>query len=227
MHLSRLLHLSDLHANDAWFRWADGMRTRFGLVVISGDLLDLNAHRPIGDQVPRVKQHLARLASSPLALVSGNHDRIANGGPELFRAQWLQDLRSDSVWVDGDAFHHAGFRVRCIGWNDAVPEAAGENEVWIVHSPPEGATTAIARGGVSFGNWDLARICAEGRGPRLLLGGHVHDPVSWCTRVGRTWSLNPGYAEKAEHPNYNVVDLARGVATHHRADGTEDIRKLW
>jgi Icc-related predicted phosphoesterase len=227
MYTSRLLHISDLHANDAWYRWAERMRTRFGLVVVSGDLLDLNAHRPVGDQVPRVKAHLAKLASSPLALVSGNHDSVSGAGPGLVCAAWMQALRTDEVWVDGDTFHHAGFTVRCIGWSDAVPESAGENEVWIVHAPPDGAKTAIARGGLSFGHWDLARVCMEGRGPRLLLGGHVHDPESWYAKVGRTWSLNPGYAEGAEHPNYNIVDLARGVATHCRANGTEDLRKLW
>jgi Icc-related predicted phosphoesterase len=227
MYTSRLLHISDLHANDAWYRWAERMRTRFGLVVISGDLLDLNAHRPVGDQVPRVKAHLGKLAASPLALVSGNHDRLPNAGPELVRSQWMQGLRASAVWTDGDAFACAGFTVRCIGWTDPVPDSAGENEVWIVHAPPDGAKTAIARGGVSFGDWDLARVCAENRGPRLLLGGHVHDPVEWCAKVGRTWSLNPGYAEGAEYPNYNIVDLSRGVAMHRRAAGTEDIRKLW
>lgn len=223
---SRILHLSDLHANDAWFEWVKTMRDPYGLVVISGDLLNLNARTPLGEQVPRVTAHLSALASAPLALVSGNHDGLPERSHEIHGVEWMGRLRTEHVRIDGDVFAFAGFTLRCIGWGEAVLESAGENEVWIAHSPPDGATTAVSRDGTNFGDWDLGRVCAEGRGPRLLLGGHVHDPRSWCSKVGRTWSLNPGCPEGEVHPNYNVVDLGRGLATHHRADGTSDIRRL-
>jgi hypothetical protein len=85
-------------------------------VGISGDLLDLNAYRPVGEQVPRVKAHLGKLTASLLALVSGNHDRLPDAVPELVWARWMQGLRAGAVWVNGDAFAYAGFTVRCIGW---------------------------------------------------------------------------------------------------------------
>jgi Icc-related predicted phosphoesterase len=224
---SRLLHLSDLHANDAWFRWAESVRKHYGLLVISGDLLNMNARLPMAEQALRVTHHLSALSRAPMALVSGNHDGVSGAGAELQDTRWMHSLRTGELRMDGDTFDHDGYLIRCFGWAEALPDSAGENEVWILHAPPEGATTAVSRDGVNFGDWNLGRICAEGRGPRVVLGGHVHDPLDWCSRVGRTWSLNPGYLEGESQPNYNVVDLVRGLATHHRAGEPSDIRRLW
>ncbi len=44
----------------------------------------------------------------------------------------------------------------------------------------------------------------------------------WLSCVGRTAD-----EMSLDYVAYNVVGLVRGVATHHRADGTEDVRKLW
>jgi len=96
MSTSRLLHLSDLHANDAWFEWVKTIRDPYGLLVVSGDLLNLNARAPLGEQVPRVTAHLSALASAPLALVSGNHDGLPERSHEFRGLQWMGRLRTDS-----------------------------------------------------------------------------------------------------------------------------------
>jgi hypothetical protein len=85
-------------------------------------------------------------------------------------------------------------------------------EIWIIHSPPDRAKTGITRGGVGFGDFAFGEQCWGGLGPRLALSGHVHDPQSWRTKLGRTWSLNPGYAETLTLPRHIVIDLKRNRA---------------
>jgi Icc-related predicted phosphoesterase len=221
----KLLHISDIHANDSWFAWLETVSSKFGLICLTGDLLDINTHRPMAGQVDRVITRLRKI-KTPMLVSSGNHDMVEGQGPRLVGAAWLQELRRPGVWVDGDTCEYFGFRFHCIPWNGQLPEAC-PNEVWLTHVPPEGATTSIAKGGAGFGSFELSELCHTHNGPRLALSGHVHDPQSWKAKVRRTWSLNPGCQERALVPPHNVIDLNRGVATHLGADGASDIVRLW
>lgn len=81
----------------------------------------------------------------------------------------------------------------------------------VFRGPPDEVPTGITQGGASFGDLEFGSLCRAGRGPRLALSGHVHDPESWHAHIGRTWSLNPGCAEGKNVPNHIVLDLERGV----------------
>lgn len=221
----RILHLSDLHAVNGHFEWVIKEQARYDLVCITGDLLDANPLKDVGDQLGRVIRHLERIRK-PLALCSGNHDSLAGAGPRLEHAQWLRELRGPNVWIDGEMFEFGEFKFRCIPWNGFIPEVQSE-EIWLMHAPPGGAKTAIARGGINWGDLVLGDLCRAALGPALALSGHIHDPQAHFSRVGRTWSLNPGCAEKASTPNHNIIDLGRGVAFHHRASGETDAVRLW
>lgn len=216
----RLLHCADLHGNDRWFDWLIKESPRFDLVCIAGDLLDVSPCRPIGDQLEMVPAYL-RKVMVPLAICSGNHDCLAGGGARLEHAAWLQELRGPGVWVDGDQFELGGFGFRCIPWM-SQELVAGVEEIWVVHSPPDQTRTGIVRGGADFGDFALGELCRSGLGPRLALSGHVHDPQAWHARVGRTWSLNPGYQERGNVPRHIEVELDRSRAFWHGGNDTED-----
>ena len=223
----RVLHCSDLHANDRWFRWLIGESRHSDLVCLSGDILDLNAYRSTEGQLERVMVHLQAI-EAPLAICSGNHDSVAGEDTRFQHAQWLQELRRENLWVDGDSFELNGVRFRCLAWQGSLPKAA-QDEVWIIHSPPDRTPTGIARGGAGFGDSMFGELCRAGMGPRIAVSGHVHEPQAWWAKVGRTWCLNPLGPENngSERPSHIVIDLEAGVAVLNRASGVTDSLKVW
>ncbi len=221
----KILHVSDLHANERWFQWVVSVSPRFDLVCMTGDLLDLNSQRAVGNQVDTVIAHLRAIRSSLVAVCSGNHDSLPGDTQRLHQARWLKEIRSPNILVDGDRLECGDATFECIGWNAPLPKAKA-NSIWLIHAPPDGIGTAIARGGAGFGDLYLAECCRFGSGPALALSGHVHDPVSWHARSGATWSLNPGFASGAACPNHIVVDLGRGSATRNALAGEGDVVRL-
>jgi len=222
---SMILHVSDFHCNERWFRWLLGSSHRYSLVCITGDLLDLNPYLPLDRQVDRVIPFLREM-DTPLAVVSGNHDSAPGAGSRLEHAQWLGEVRGDHTWIDGDTFEHDGFLFRCLPWSGTLP-IAGANEVWLHHAPPSQAMTAISRVGCDFGDFNLGEQVRAGQGPNLVLCGHVHEPARSSTCVGGSWSLNPGFVAKATVPSYFEIDLIEGIAEHHYALGKSKVVRLW
>ena len=218
-----ILHVSDFHANIRWYRWLVSISSKFELVCLTGDLLDLNLQRPQSEQLDRII-HLLREVEAPMAVVSGNHDSLASGGARLEHASWLKEIRGENRWIDGDSFELSRRKYICIPWQGRyVP--AGPDEVWLSHMPPD-SKTGISRGGAGWGSFDLGEICRANDGPSLTLSGHIHDPQAWRSRVGRTWSLNPGHSGQTAQPNHIVIDFARGIASRHWAPGEIDFVKL-
>jgi predicted phosphodiesterase len=213
----RILHCSDFHANDRWFRWLIEASLRYDLVCLAGDLMDLNPYRSIDGRLERIAGYLKAI-EAPLALCSGNHDSQAGSGPRLEHATWLQELRGEKCWVDGDRFELGGYRFRCIPWLSQEIEA-GPDEIWVIHAPPDQTKTGITRGGIDFGDFTFGEQCRNGLGPRLALSGHVHDPKSWRAKVKRTWSLNPGCQEQGNPPRYIEIDLGKARAIWRGSEG--------
>jgi DNA repair exonuclease SbcCD nuclease subunit len=127
----RLLHVSDLHAKDHWYRWLAKESRSYDMVCITGDLLDAAEGQPPLDQIQMVATHLRSIVV-PMAICSGNHDAQDDspGGVD-----WLRQLRRPQVWTDGDAFELKGVRIRCQGWLEHL-EPAGLDDVWLAHCPP-------------------------------------------------------------------------------------------
>jgi len=193
---------------------------------LAGDSLDLNPCRSHAGQLDEVIA-LLRTVRTRLAVVSGNHDLLAGDDSRLENVSWLQGIRGTNAVVDGDTLDlPGGFRLRCLGWQAPLP-IAGPKEVWLHHSPPSLAKTAISRGGCDFGDFDLGEHLKAGLGPRVVLCGHVHDPVRHNDRSFGCLSLNPGHPGSAPNPSYFEIDIAAGVATHHRASGATNRVRLW
>jgi len=221
-----ILHIADLHADIKWFKWLVGVSHQYSLICVAGDSLDLNPYRSHAGQLEKVLP-LLRKVRTKMAVVSGNHDLLAGVDPRLENASWLQEIRGPNVAVDGDTLElPGGFKFRCLGWQAPLP-IAGPNEVWLHHSPPSLAKTAISRGGCDFGDFDLGEHLKEGLAPRVVLCGHVHDPVRHDDRSFGCWSLNPGRSGDKPSPNFFEIDVAAGIATHHCATEAINRIRLW
>jgi predicted phosphodiesterase len=205
----RILHCSDFHGRRPWYHWLIKESPGFDLVCFSGDLLDLDSSEPLEAQINWILPALREI-QAPLAVCSGNHDSEPGGNPRLSHAAWLQELRRPGVWIDGDRFEVGGSQFRSVSW--LSPELpAGANETWIVHAPPDQCATAISEAR-DWGEFGFGEQCRARRGPKLALCGHVHHPINWWARVGRTLSLNPGHAGANDIPTRIEIDLDRGRA---------------
>jgi predicted phosphodiesterase len=218
----RFLHCSDFHGNQRWFDWLAARAAKFDLVCLTGDHLDLLDTERIDSQVRMVKAALGRIAT-PLALCSGNNDSFSapEAPPGLHQAAWLKGLRRAGLWVDGDVFEAGGLRFRCVGWNEQLPSAQG-NEVWLSHAPPARAPVAIDSSGADVGGEILGERCRAGTGPGGLLAGHQHDPLRWMCRVGQTWCFNPGYNSRGIEPNHIILDTTEHIVELVRDGRTAD-----
>src|SRR5258707_1364887 len=110
----KILHVSDLHARPAWFKWLIGESSKYDIVCIAGDLLDLGRDDVNGttdEQIDMALNHLIQLRA-PYALCSGNHDLIPVPGYDT--ARWAEPLRQRGVFIDRSVFWFHDYRFRCI-----------------------------------------------------------------------------------------------------------------
>jgi predicted phosphodiesterase len=75
----KILHLSDLHLNRSWLTWACAAASRYDIVCVSGDLLDMFSRQTPLRGMLTIKEWADEFPGR-MALCSGNHD---GNGPEL------------------------------------------------------------------------------------------------------------------------------------------------
>jgi Icc-related predicted phosphoesterase len=204
----RILHTADFHHNLGWFDWLIAQQTKFDLLVLAGDLLDMRApgrEYPLSTQVKAVRKKLAAL-KTPAAVCTGNHDIWmtnpiatdvwAEGG-------WLKNCRRENLWIDGDTFKFMDEHIAVVKYNtDRWPARA---TIVVVHNPPKNLKTAVSAGNkIDFGSHDVARDLVQNR-PDFILCGHVHNPVAWMDSWENTTVLNPGFGTGAA-PNHIIID---------------------
>lgn len=209
----QILHCTDFHANKAWFDWLVERSADYSLACVTGDFLNLFEMHQVEDQVRMVKAAMPRM-KCPLALCTGNHDSFTGPpAPEyLNHATWLSAVRGESVWLDGDMFRIGTSQFRCVGWNATLPPA-NKHEIWLFHAPPARSLIAAGSDESDAGDEFLGEVCRAGKGPRIVLSGHQHNPRRWMEKVGHTWCFNPGVNRDAAFPNHIVIDLLAETAT--------------
>ncbi|MBW7893747.1 MAG: metallophosphoesterase [Opitutaceae bacterium] len=215
----RILHVTDFHYHQPWFDWLSRNAVDFDAVALTGDLLDLSKREPIERQIAWV-QHWIREFPGQLMICSGNHDALEGDS-----AAWLARGATNKVLVDGQHLALGAWSFEAVGWG-SLPSCGGENQIALVHCPPEQAETAIHLDeATDWGDFELHELLVRGPAalrPRLVLSGHVHRPRRWYHRFGRTWSFNPGVGVHREVPNHIELDLERGIAIWCRANRPDE-----
>jgi Icc-related predicted phosphoesterase len=197
-----ILHVTDLHFNKRWFDWLLHCAPPHDLAVISGDLLDLASATPHRRQIAWVSDWLGRYPR-PLCVASGNHDlEWHDQTARWMPAYWLRFVANPNVWVDSQRIELDGTTILTLGC--ATRPKGGEADIWVVHAGPAKTLVTTRRGGGDGGDPDL-NASLKRYAPRLVLSGHVHDPVHWGQHDGHTLLLNPGRAAQAEVPNHILV----------------------
>lgn len=197
-----ILHVTDFHFNKRWFDWLPGNTPSHDLLVMSGDMLNLSDAALHQKQIEWVSDWI-RNYPGPMCVCSGNHDLEWNAEAELWTpAYWLRDLASSSVWVDGQRVALDGLTLLNISCT--TRPKGGKADIWIVHAPPTRTLVATRTSGRDAGDPDLVKPVRRYT-PRVVLSGHVHDPLHWSEQRDSTLYLNPGRTPDAPFPNHILL----------------------
>jgi Icc-related predicted phosphoesterase len=235
----RILLVSDLHYSLPQWDWVVASAPDYDLVVVAGDLLDINSTVAINAQSVVVLRYLSLLhGRGRVAVGSGNHDLTGPDAAGEQAALWLAEARGEKIPTDGDSLVVDDTLVTICPWWDgpvgrrAVEEQlAGEAErrggrwVWVYHWPPLGSPTCWT-GSRDYGDADLAGWI-DRFSPDVVLAGHVHQAPfkpdgSWADRRGDTWVFNPG-RQIGPVPAHITLDPTEGWATWTSLMGTEQV----
>ncbi len=219
----RMLFVADLHYALKQFDWLIASAPQYDTVIIGGDLLDLASALDLDVQIVVVEKYLRRLATVTRVLVtSGNHDGDDRNAAEESICRWLQDVRGDRLFVDGDTVEIDDTLITlCPWWDGAEIRAQVERQletdaarpkkhwVWIYHSPPEGSPVSWT--GRKSGGDDILTAWIQRFRPTVVLSGHIHNAPfyaegAWIDRLSETWVVNPG-RQIGPKPTYVVLDL--------------------
>jgi Icc-related predicted phosphoesterase len=203
------LFVSDLHYALKQFDWVVSQASRFDLVVIGGDFLDISSDIDAQVQSVVVLKYLRQLREKTRVLVcSGNHDLDARNADGEKYARWLTRADALDVHSDGSTTDVDGTLFTVCPWWDGPATRARVGEllardaikpksrwVWIYHSPPDNSPVSWV-GDRHIGDDALSGWIARYQ-PDMVMTGHIHQSPfvrggSWVDRLGKTWVFNPG-----------------------------------
>lgn len=235
----KILHVADLHMNQAWFGWIESQAGRFDLIAIAGDLLNAFSNVNMCDQAKVARHWLIGLAC-PTVICSGNHDFWVDGPAAISddpwaEAAWVRRLknRGQIIGMDGDTIEFRGsspkadaITIAINGWLD-VPTIDRDVDMVVTHAPPAGCASATGAEGHDVGDTELWPAL-QYHPPKFILAGHVHRPgrlaCAWPPVEPSTLVLVPGCNETEPIPNHWMIDTDLGRATH---CGGESISFRW
>ncbi len=237
----RMLFVADLHYALKQFDWLIANASKYDLVVIGGDLLELASPLDIDVQIVVIEKYFERLRQATRLIVSsGNHDgNHRNAGNESV-ARWLGEAKTTQLFVDGDAVELDDiFITVCPWWDGPLSRAELEGQlardavkrkgkwIWIHHAPPD--RTRVSWTGRQHGGDEFLVEWIKRYEPDLVLSGHIHNAPfyadgSWIDRLGKTWIFNPG-RQIGPSPCFLSIDLSTMTVSWTSIEG-EDRREL-
>jgi Icc-related predicted phosphoesterase len=218
----KCLLVSDLHYALKQLDWIDRVASRFDVVVLAGDHLDISSVVSLDAQVAVILAYVRKLSSkTALVVSSGNHDLTARDDADEKVARWLARVRPLGVSSDGDRIDVDGATITICPWWDG-PRARervaaqlerdaarrGARWVWVYHAPPD--ASPVSWGGQRhFGDADLLQWIERHR-PDMVFTGHIHQSPfraggSWVDQIGSTWVFNAG-RQIGPVPTHVVID---------------------
>lgn len=236
----KVLVVADLHYSLPQFDWLLGEATKYDLVIVAGDLLDVGSIVDFRAQTLVVRKYLERLAAITRVFVcSGNHDLDSRTEAGEKIARWMDGVRGLEIATDGDAIAIGEFLFTICPWWDGpkvreklkVQLAAdaqrrkGLTWIWVHHAPPANAAISWS-GRQSFGDKDVVEWISDYK-PDIVFSGHVHQSPfvqngSWADVVGETWCFNAGH-QFGSPPAYIAFDTDTHEAVWVSAMGVQSV----
>ncbi|ABV38245.1 metallophosphoesterase [Shewanella sediminis HAW-EB3] len=204
----KLLHVSDLHFNQAQFEWVSEQASHYDVLCISGDLLDDSWHQTASseEQIDWITQWTLTL-QLPTFICSGNHDQLQLENNEQPSAHWLRNLKSNQLYLDNNIIDLGSYRFGCIPYENPNFHHFRDCDVLLHHVPPSKLKVA-KQGGDDWGCPDIRAAIQFGElQAKYILCGHVHHPKARFSKFKNKFISNPGNNPSSEKPNFNSINL--------------------
>lgn len=235
----KILLISDLHYALKQFDWAVEAASRFDLVILAGDHIDIAGQLDGRVQVVVILKYLRRIAARTRVIVSsGNHDLDRRDAAGEKVASWMTQVRALGIPADGDSVQCGDTLITICPWWDGphakekvarqlAADAAKPKRDWhwVYHAPPEGSPTSW-NGRRHYGDAELARWI-DAYAPAIVYTGHIHEAPfkqggSWVDRAGGAWIFNSG-RQIGPTPTYVAIDTEARAAAWFSLAGAESV----
>lgn len=234
----RILLVSDLHYALKQFDWTASVASRFDIVVLAGDHVDIAGSLAGHVQVVVILKYLRRLAKlTRLVVSSGNHDLDTRNAEGEKVAAWMSRVRQAGIATDGDTIEIGDTVISiCPWWDGPGAKRAVDEQLerdarkpkqrwyWVYHAPPAGSPTSWAGRKGMFGDEALS-AWIERHQPDIVFTGHIHEAPfknggSWADRIGKSWVFNSG-RQIGPTPTYVAFDTEAREAAWFSIAGAE------
>lgn len=224
-------------------------------LLIAGDICPIDGE--YGDHEPKTQARWIKEVFNPwceampveqIVLIAGNHDAILDpihgrgfhyelgekvtylldesvqieGGPLIFGSPWIPNL---ARWP----FYRPGYRLR-----ELAQEMPANHDVWMLHAPPAAFESGykLDWGSGSDGHVGNPYVTPviEGRGPQLVICGHVHQGFG-VAAIGNSNIANVAFVDeryRVKHRHFEIEwDEAERSITRVEAIHEAPERGLW
>jgi Icc-related predicted phosphoesterase len=196
----KILHTTDLHYTKEWYKWIYDQQDNFDIFCISGDFLDESKDDDISVQIEWVSEWLNSF-SKPLFVCSGNHD--------IVDYDWLDSI--SSIYSDTTIKIIDDISIGCISY--IVPDfyEYDDCDIILYHIPPAFCDTSISsKDHKDYGDRELYQaIKSSIIKPKILLCGHIHDPIKDQIKIKNTLISNPASNIFGNIPHHTIFDIVK------------------
>jgi Icc-related predicted phosphoesterase len=196
-----LLHCTDLHFNQQWYEWIANQQEYYDAFCITGDFLDATQTTSLDAQIEWVSLWMKSI-QKPLFVCSGNHDY-----DDKESLEWLNKI--PKIYSDGSIKTIDNVKFGCMPYLEIDFDRYEACDVLLTHVPPAKTKTSIHRTKkTDWGDRDLARVLTHGLlSPKVLLCGHMHEPVATQDKIHNSIIHNPGFWGTPMTPKYSSINL--------------------
>ena len=196
----KILHATDLHFNQRWFKFIKDIESNFDVVCITGDFIDAFDKDGIAPQILYTSEWLANF-TKPVFVCSGNHDVAL-----AYEQEWLNDI--PNVFADNAVKEIDGVKFGCAPYLKPDYAKFTQCDILLSHVLPAYTKASVGASGDDYGSEKLYNaIGKQVITPKILLCGHIHNPVKNICRLKHTTIYNPSCDKNLKEPKIIVVDI--------------------
>lgn len=192
----KILHTTDLHFNQKWFKWIENQQNNFDIFCISGDFLESSKDESLAEQIVWITGWIKKF-KKPLFTCSGNHDI-----GELDNEEWLNKIDTSNYYPDNSIRTIENIKFGCFPYigADGYYEF-DECDVLVTHMPPSNTKTSTDKNGNDWGDKDLYyAIKNKIIKPKIILCGHMHHPTKTSDKLNTVTIYNTGVDKNSKIP---------------------------
>ncbi len=197
----KVLHTTDLHFNQDWFKWIKEEQDNYDIFCITGDFLEQSKIETLSEQIDWITKWMEEF-KKPLFICSGNHDI-----EEPSNEHWFNHI--PNIYSDNSIETINGVTIGCIPYTSPVLCEFEACDILLHHVPPSDTNVATHnKTNVDWGDKELSIALKNSTiKPKFLLCGHMHYPIATMDKIKDTVVYNTGVNKHSTIPNNQIIEI--------------------